>query len=211
MSRLRRIPASLRSPRRIMSSTPCTDVGCMGLMCVALCGEIQCSCKVSGVRVSLFSLGPRLPGPQDGRQQEWSKAEAERKSRTANLSSSSNCLQHHGLWLWLQPGKHMGRPLAQQAYRTLVFSHTGSCPSPPQPKCQSHVQPLGPLDPSVRSEKTLHPADAAVTASTVLYLYSVVEAELRDEGHPPMSTWLSPPPSAGVSSKARPHWHARKH
>lgn len=38
------MPASLRSPKRIMSSTPWTEVGCMGLMCVAFCGEIQCSC-----------------------------------------------------------------------------------------------------------------------------------------------------------------------
>lgn len=38
------MPASLRSPRRIISSTPCMEVGCMGLMLVAFWGEIQCSC-----------------------------------------------------------------------------------------------------------------------------------------------------------------------
>lgn len=43
MSRLRRIPASLRSPRRIMSSTPWMEVGCIGLMLMAFWKEIQCS------------------------------------------------------------------------------------------------------------------------------------------------------------------------
>lgn len=37
------MPASLRSPSRIMSSTPWMEVGCIGLMLVAFWGEIQCS------------------------------------------------------------------------------------------------------------------------------------------------------------------------
>lgn len=45
ISRLRRIPASLRSPRRIMSSTPWIEVGCIGLIVVAFWGHIQCSCR----------------------------------------------------------------------------------------------------------------------------------------------------------------------
>lgn len=43
--RFLRIPASFRSPRRIMSSTPWMEVGCIGLMLVAFWGEIQCSWK----------------------------------------------------------------------------------------------------------------------------------------------------------------------
>lgn len=48
MSKLRRMPASLRSPRRIMSSTPWMEVGCIGLMFVAFWGEIQCSWRERG-------------------------------------------------------------------------------------------------------------------------------------------------------------------
>lgn len=57
------MPASLRSPRRIISSTPWTDVGCIGLMCVAFCGEIQCSCGEPVANVSeLQGKGPGWEG-----------------------------------------------------------------------------------------------------------------------------------------------------
>lgn len=47
MSRFLRMPASWRSPREIMSSTPCTDVGCIAL--ILRSGVSHCSWKIMAV------------------------------------------------------------------------------------------------------------------------------------------------------------------
>lgn len=47
MSRFLSIPASCRSPREIMSSTPCTEVACMALM--RRSGGSHCSCPSSSL------------------------------------------------------------------------------------------------------------------------------------------------------------------
>lgn len=54
INRFLRIPASFRSPRRIMSSTPWIEVGCIGLMFVAFWREILCSCQSKSVNVHIL-------------------------------------------------------------------------------------------------------------------------------------------------------------
>lgn len=46
-------------PKRIMSSTPWTDVGCMGLMCLAFCGEISVPAEIAQ-----WLTSARPPGTQ---------------------------------------------------------------------------------------------------------------------------------------------------
>lgn len=59
--RFLRSPASLRSPSLIMSSTPFTEVGCMGLMVPSVFFLILCSCMYS---IDILEKAyTRFPGP----------------------------------------------------------------------------------------------------------------------------------------------------